>query len=81
MSLFADPDFLVARAYIPPPRVVVVAPPVVVAPVVVPVPLTVADSRLVDVVVVVVSVVPQDVSSKAETATSGKRIANFFMFL
>ena len=71
----------------PPPRVVVVvaaAPPVVLAaPVVavVPVPLIVADSRVVDVVVVIVSVLPQEVSRSAATARTGARRVNFFTVL
>jgi hypothetical protein len=68
----------------PPPRVVVVAaaPPVVVAPpdvVVVPVPLIVADSRVEDVVVVVVSVLPQELKRSAHRASAGMMNVIFFI--
>ena len=73
--------------YLPPPTVVVVLvaapPPRVVAPTpvveVVPVPLIVADSRLVDVVVVVVSVLPQEVRRSPQSATAGVKRVMFFM--
>jgi hypothetical protein len=62
-----------------PPRVVV-PPVVVVVPVApVPVPLIVADSREVDVVVVVVSVLPQDVSRSADKAIAGVKSVSFFI--
>ena len=55
------------------------APVVVLVPV--PVPLIAADSRVVDVVVlVVVSGVVQDVSTKAKMAAAGARIVSFFIW-
>ena len=70
----------------PPPRVVVVAlaPPVPTAPLVVvvvpvPAPVIVADSRVVEVVVVVVSGVLQEASTSVKTATAGARIVSFFI--
>ena len=62
----------------PAPPLVVAAAPVVA---VVPVPVIVADSRLVEVVVVTVSVLPQELSRNEHTATSGVSTASFFMAL
>ena len=78
------------RYYMPPPRVVVVAlvpprvvpvavPVVVVLPVA-PVPVMLADSREVLVVVVVVSGELHDVAITAAIARTGSRIVSFFIF-
>ena len=72
---------MVVVADVPPPPRVVTPPVVVVVPVApVPVPLMVADSRVVEVVVVLVSVEPQEVSRIAERAIAGARMVSFFIF-
>ena len=71
-------------SYIPPPRgivdVLARVPLPIGSAVVVEVPDIKADSRVVEVVVVVVSGVEQEVSTSAKSATAGARMVSFFIF-